>query len=76
MLYGSVMGSFTVEKSGLDRLRMLKRHEIHARVKHFYKVTQPTLQSLRGGGLRHLLLNANSYGITGDVFHSTMPERQ
>ena len=43
MVYGSVMGSFTVEKFGLDRLRTLKQHEIHARAKHFYKMTQFTI---------------------------------
>src|SRR6266404_8247119 len=43
MVYGSVMGSFTVEKFGLDRLRTLKRAEIRARAKHFYKMTQFTL---------------------------------
>ena len=40
MVYGSVMGSFTVEKFGLDRLRKLKRNEIHARARHFAKLTQ------------------------------------
>jgi sugar/nucleoside kinase (ribokinase family) len=40
MVYGSVMGSFTVEKFGLDRLRRLKRSEIHARARHFAKLTQ------------------------------------
>ena len=40
MVYGSVMGSFTVEKFGLDRLRTLKRLEIHARARHFAKLTQ------------------------------------
>ena len=40
MVYGSVMGSFTVEKFGLDRLRTLKRPEIHARARHFAKLTQ------------------------------------
>jgi sugar/nucleoside kinase (ribokinase family) len=40
MVYGSVMGSFTVEKFGLDRLRTLKRREIHARARHFAKLTQ------------------------------------
>jgi sugar/nucleoside kinase (ribokinase family) len=40
MVYGSVMGSFTVEKFGLDRLRTLKRSEIHARARHFAKLTQ------------------------------------
>jgi hypothetical protein len=43
MVYGSVMGSFTVENFGLDRLRTLKRAEIHARAKHFHKMTQFTL---------------------------------
>jgi sugar/nucleoside kinase (ribokinase family) len=43
MVFGSVMGSFTVEKFGLDRLRTLKRPEITARAKHFYKMTQFTL---------------------------------
>ncbi len=40
MVYGSVMGSFTVEKFGLDRLKTLKRKEIHARARHFAKLTQ------------------------------------
>ncbi len=40
MVYGSVMGSFTVEKFGLDRLKTLKRPEIHARARHFAKLTQ------------------------------------
>ena len=40
MVYGSVMGSFTVEKFGLDRLKTLKRSEIHARARHFAKLTQ------------------------------------
>ncbi len=40
MVYGSVLGSFTVEKFGLDRLRHLKRSEIHARARHFAKLTQ------------------------------------
>jgi len=40
MVYGSVMGSFTVEKFGLDRLRTLKRSEITARARHFHKMTQ------------------------------------
>ena len=40
MIYGSVLGSFTVEKFGLDRLRHLKRSEIHARARHFVKLTQ------------------------------------
>lgn len=40
MVYGSVLGSFTVEKFGLDRLRTLQRSEIHARARHFSKLTQ------------------------------------
>ena len=40
MVYGSVMGSFAVEKFGLGRLRHLKRNEIHARARHFVKLTQ------------------------------------
>jgi sugar/nucleoside kinase (ribokinase family) len=40
MVYGSVMGSFAVEKFGLDRLRHLRRGEIHARARHFAKLTQ------------------------------------
>ena len=40
MVYGSVLGSFTVERFGLDRLLNLKRSEIHARARHFSKLTQ------------------------------------
>jgi sugar/nucleoside kinase (ribokinase family) len=40
MVYGSVMGSFAVEKFGVERLRHLKRSEIHARARHFAKITQ------------------------------------
>jgi sugar/nucleoside kinase (ribokinase family) len=43
MVYGSVMGSFTVEKFGLERLRNLKRAEIISRAKHFARLTQFTL---------------------------------
>jgi sugar/nucleoside kinase (ribokinase family) len=43
MVYGSVMGSFTVEKFGLERLRTLKRAEINARARHFAKMTQFSL---------------------------------
>ena len=43
MVYGSVLGSFAVEKFGLDRLRSLKRAEIHARARHFGKLTQFSL---------------------------------
>jgi sugar/nucleoside kinase (ribokinase family) len=40
MVYGSVLGSFTVERFGLERLLHLKRSEIHARARHFSKLTQ------------------------------------
>jgi sugar/nucleoside kinase (ribokinase family) len=40
MVYGSVLGSFTVERFGLDRLLSLKKSEIHARARHFSKLTQ------------------------------------
>jgi sugar/nucleoside kinase (ribokinase family) len=40
MVYGSVLGSFAVERFGLERLRVLKRSEIHARARHFSKLTQ------------------------------------
>lgn len=39
MVYGSVMGSFAVERFGLDRLRTLKRREIAARARHFWRLT-------------------------------------
>ncbi|HYA63063.1 MAG TPA: PfkB family carbohydrate kinase [Candidatus Sulfotelmatobacter sp.] len=40
MVYGSVLGSFAVERFGLDRLLSLRRSEIHARARHFAKLTQ------------------------------------
>lgn len=40
MVYGSVLGSFAVEQFGLDRLLRLKKAEIHARARHFAKLTQ------------------------------------
>jgi sugar/nucleoside kinase (ribokinase family) len=40
MVYGSVLGSFTVERFGLERLLKLKKLEIHARARHFLKLTQ------------------------------------
>jgi sugar/nucleoside kinase (ribokinase family) len=40
MVYGSVLGSFAVERFGLDRLLVLKNSEIHARARHFSKLTQ------------------------------------
>ena len=40
MVYGSVMGSFAVERFGLERLRKVTRREIDARAQHFAKLTQ------------------------------------
>ena len=40
MVYGSVLGSFAVERFGLERLLFLKKTEIHARARHFAKLTQ------------------------------------
>ncbi|HKE06547.1 MAG TPA: PfkB family carbohydrate kinase [Candidatus Acidoferrum sp.] len=40
MVYGSVLGSFCVERFGLERLLHLKKAEIHARARHFLKLTQ------------------------------------
>jgi len=40
MVYGSVLGSFTVEKLGLDRLRNLTRREIDIRARQFWRLTQ------------------------------------
>jgi len=40
MVYGSVLGSFTVERFGLERLLKLKKPEIHAMARHFLKLTQ------------------------------------
>lgn len=40
MVYGSVMGSFAVERFGLERLRKVTRREIDARARHFAKLTQ------------------------------------
>jgi sugar/nucleoside kinase (ribokinase family) len=40
MVYGSVLGSFAVERFGLERLLHLKKSEIHARARHFAKLTQ------------------------------------
>jgi hypothetical protein len=34
------MGSFAVERFGLERLRHLTRREIDARARHFQKLTQ------------------------------------
>jgi sugar/nucleoside kinase (ribokinase family) len=43
MVYGSVMGSFAVERFGLDRLRRLKRAEIRSRARQFQRLTQFSL---------------------------------
>ncbi|MCH8269486.1 MAG: sugar kinase [Acidobacteria bacterium] len=40
MIYGSVMGSFTVEKFGLERLRQLSREQIDARFQQFQRLVQ------------------------------------
>jgi sugar/nucleoside kinase (ribokinase family) len=40
MVYGSVMGSFAVERFGLERLRKVTRKDITARAKHFAALTQ------------------------------------
>jgi sugar/nucleoside kinase (ribokinase family) len=39
MVYGSVLGSFTVERFGVDRLTKLKRGEITARARLFSRLT-------------------------------------
>jgi len=39
MVYGSVLGSFAVERFGLDRLRRLTRREISARARLFHRLT-------------------------------------
>src|SRR5262249_26020380 len=43
MVYGSVMGSFTCERFGVERLTTLKLIEIKARARHFSKLTSFTL---------------------------------
>ncbi|HXA56067.1 MAG TPA: PfkB family carbohydrate kinase, partial [Candidatus Acidoferrum sp.] len=43
MVYGSVVGSFTVERFGIDRLGTVTRREIAARAKLFSKLTAFTL---------------------------------
>jgi len=40
MVYGSVLGSFAVERFGLDRPLSLRKSEIQARARHFSKLTQ------------------------------------
>ncbi|HEV8383940.1 MAG TPA: PfkB family carbohydrate kinase [Candidatus Acidoferrales bacterium] len=43
MVYGSVLGSYTCERFGPERLRTLTRREINARARHFFKLTQFSL---------------------------------
>ncbi len=40
MVYGSVMGSFAVERFGMDRLRRLTAREIRGRARKFYDLTR------------------------------------
>jgi sugar/nucleoside kinase (ribokinase family) len=40
MVYGTVMGSFTVERFGLERLRALNRRQIESRARFFARITQ------------------------------------
>ncbi len=40
MVYGSVLGSFAVERFGLERLRTLSRREITSRARDFWRLTQ------------------------------------
>lgn len=40
MVYGSVMGSFVVERFGLERLRTLTRAEINQRAREFLRLTR------------------------------------
>jgi len=40
MVFGSVMGSFAVERFGLERLRRVTRRDIHARARHFAALTR------------------------------------
>lgn len=40
MIYGSVMGSFAVEKFGLERLRRLTRQQIRERARQFHDLTR------------------------------------
>ncbi len=44
IVFGSVMGSFTVERIGVERLRRLTRAEINARAREFRRMTRFRLQ--------------------------------
>ncbi|MGH7475010.1 MAG: PfkB family carbohydrate kinase [Longimicrobiales bacterium] len=39
MIYGSVMGSFAVERFGVERLKTLRAEEVEDRVRHFRELT-------------------------------------
>ena len=39
MVYGSVLGSFAVEKLGIERLRTLKRRDVESRARQLVKMT-------------------------------------
>ena len=39
MMYGSALGSFSVERMGVERLIELKAGEVHERVRHFHAMT-------------------------------------
>ncbi len=43
MVYGSVLGSFAVERFGVDRLKKLKKSEIQGRARQFSKLTSFSL---------------------------------
>jgi hypothetical protein len=43
MVYGSVLGSFAVEKFGVERLTKLTRKEITSRARRFHHLTAFTL---------------------------------
>jgi len=44
MVYGSVLGSYAVERFGVERLLKVKRSEINARARHFLQLTAFKLQ--------------------------------
>ena len=44
MVYGSVLGSYAVERFGVERLTKVKRSEINARARHFLRLTAFKLQ--------------------------------
>jgi len=44
MVYGSVLGSYAVERFGVERITKLKRKEINSRARHFLNLTSFKLQ--------------------------------